>query len=62
MEMIRTGRADVVVHRRSKPQFTGFLSLDCDGRPLSTRNDSLKGISALMTVTTDGFVLGEGGG
>jgi 3-oxoacyl-[acyl-carrier-protein] synthase II len=63
MEMIRTGRADVVVAGGVEAAIhalpvAGFASM----KALSTRNDSPTQASRPYDVDRDGFVLGEGGG
>jgi len=63
MEMIRTGRADVVVAGGVEAAIhalpvAGFASM----KALSTRNDAPTQASRPYDVDRDGFVLGEGGG
>jgi 3-oxoacyl-[acyl-carrier-protein] synthase II len=63
MEMIRTGRADVVVTGGVEAAIhalpiAGFASM----KALSTRNDAPEKASRPYDTDRDGFVLGEGGG
>ena len=63
MEMIRTGRADVVVTGGVEAAvhplpIAGFASM----KALSTRNDAPEKASRPYDLDRDGFVLGEGGG
>jgi 3-oxoacyl-[acyl-carrier-protein] synthase II len=63
MEMIRTGRADIVVTGGVEAAIhplpiAGFASM----KALSTRNDAPEKASRPYDLDRDGFVLGEGGG
>ncbi|OIQ79212.1 3-oxoacyl-[acyl-carrier-protein] synthase 2 [mine drainage metagenome] len=62
-EMIRTGRADVVVAGGTEAAIHPMpLAAFAASRTLSTRNDDPAGASRPYDVQRDGFVLGEGAG
>ncbi|SDS41147.1 beta-ketoacyl-ACP synthase II [Paraoerskovia marina] len=61
LEMIRTGRADVVVAGGTEAAIHPMpIAAFAASRTLSTRNDDPEGASRPYDVTRDGFVLGEG--
>ena len=63
VEMIRTGRADVVVAGGTEAAVHPMpLAAFAASRTLSTRNDDPAGASRPYDVERDGFVLGEGAG
>ncbi|MCL3860668.1 beta-ketoacyl synthase [Actinotalea sp. K2] len=63
VEMIRTGRADVVVAGGTEAAIHPMpLAAFAASRTLSTRNDDPAGASRPYDVQRDGFVLGEGAG
>ncbi len=63
VEMIRTGRADVVVAGGTEAAIHPMpLAAFAASRTLSTRNDDPAGASRPYDVERDGFVLGEGAG
>lgn len=63
MEMIRTGRADVVVAGGTEAAIHPMpIAAFAASRTLSTRNDDPAGASRPYDVDRDGFVLGEGAG
>ena len=63
MDIIRSGRADVMIAGGTESTITGFA---LDGysqlRALSTRNDSPQTASRPFSLSRDGFVLAEGAG
>jgi len=62
-EMIRTGRADVVIAGGTEAAIHPMpLAAFAASRTLSTRNDDPAGASRPYDVQRDGFVLGEGAG
>ncbi len=63
MEMIRTGRADIVVAGGVEAAIHALpIAAFASMKALSTRNDSPERASRPYDVDRDGFVLGEGGG
>lgn len=61
LEMIRSGRADVVVAGGTEAAIHPMpVAAFAASRTLSTRNDDPQGASRPYDVTRDGFVLGEG--
>jgi 3-oxoacyl-[acyl-carrier-protein] synthase II len=63
MEMIRTGRADIVVTGGVEAAIHALpIAAFASMKALSTRNDSPERASRPYDVDRDGFVLGEGGG
>jgi 3-oxoacyl-[acyl-carrier-protein] synthase II len=63
VEMIRTGRADVVVAGGTEAAIHPMpLAAFAASRTLSTRNDDPAGASRPYDLARDGFVLGEGAG
>ncbi|MEU7853061.1 beta-ketoacyl-ACP synthase II [Nonomuraea sp. NPDC049141] len=63
MDMIRSGRADVVVAGGTEAAIHGLnVAAFAAARAMSTRNDDPKGASRPWDRDRDGFVLGEGAG
>jgi len=63
MEMIRTGRADIVVAGGVEAAIHALpIAAFASMKALSTRNDSPERASRPYDIDRDGFVLGEGGG
>jgi 3-oxoacyl-[acyl-carrier-protein] synthase II len=63
MEMIRTGRADIVVAGGVEAAIHALpMAAFASMKALSTRNDSPERASRPYDIDRDGFVLGEGGG
>ena len=63
VDMIRTGRADVVVAGGTEATVHPMpIAAFCASRTLSLRNDDPQGASRPYDVDRDGFVLGEGAG